>query len=320
MDVALMKLVLIKGSVFFATTAIVLLIVTLIKRVDPRIGSRLQLLKPDRPPVASRHFSEFKILLSPLPQQLTKNIIPNNDEARRELQARMIRAGIYRPNAIIAFFVARLVAMMLPPVAGCVGAILGFFSMDWGLLCGACLGGLGLLLPGLWLDLKIADRHQLLRRALPDFLDLFVACVESGMTLQATMGLVSEDLKLTHPEIAAEFNTCNRQIQFGSSMETAIYDLAERTGLEELRSFSTFVQQSHRFGTAMGGALRELSDMLRMQREMQAEETAQKAAIKILIPTLLFIFPAVFVVLAAPAAIRIHEGLANASVVTSQKP
>jgi len=116
-------------------------------------------------------------------------------------------------------------------------------------------------------------------------------------------------LKLAHSELAMELGVTLREIELGSSLDCALHQLAARTGLDELRTLRSFVQQTTKLGTTITDAMEQMADMLRMQREQRAEEMAQKAAVKILFPTLLFIFPTVFVVLAGPAAIQIKDTL-----------
>jgi len=136
-----------------------------------------------------------------------------------------------------------------------------------------------------------------------------VACLGGGLSVQAALKQVAEELKLAHPELSAELNIVLREIELGGTLDHALAQLAARTGMDELRTLRSFVQQTTKFGTTITDALGQLAEMLRIQREQRAEELAQKAAVKILFPTMLFIFPTVFVVLAGPAAIQIKEGL-----------
>jgi tight adherence protein C len=130
-----------------------------------------------------------------------------------------------------------------------------------------------------------------------------------GLSVQAGLKQVAEELKIAHPELSAELHTVLGEIELGRNLDSALQQLAARTGLEELRTLCSFVHQTTKFGTSITDALAQLAEMLRIQREQRAEELAQKAAVKILFPTLLFIFPTVFVVLAGPAAIQIRDGL-----------
>jgi tight adherence protein C len=159
-----------------------------------------------------------------------------------------------------------------------------------------------------------------LGRALPDFLDLVVACLGGGLSVQAALQQVAEELKLAHPELSAELRIVLRDIEMGRTLDHALEQLAARTAMEELKSLCSFVHQTTKFGTTITDALSQMAEMLRIQREQTAEEMAQKAAVKILFPTMLFIFPTVFVVLAGPAAIQIKEGLTASTAGESPPP
>jgi tight adherence protein C len=177
------------------------------------------------------------------------------------------------------------------------------------LICSIPAAIAGFLLPYLWLERRRARRHLLLRRAIPDFLDLVVACLSGGLSVQAALRQVAEELRLAHPELSEELSVVLREIELGGTLDHALLQLATRTGVDELRTLRTFVQQTSKYGTTITDALAQLAEMLRVQREQRAEELAQKAAVKILFPTMLFIFPTIFVVLAGPAAIQINKGL-----------
>jgi tight adherence protein C len=128
--------------------------------------------------------------------------------------------------------------------------------------------------------------------------------------MQETIRRVNEELKLAHPVLAHELDIVQRDIDLSCSIDQALKRFALRTDCEGIRTLSTFIREAQRFGTQITDALRNHADMLRSQREQLAEENAQKAAVKILLPTMLLIFPAIFVVLVGPAAIQIHEAFA----------
>jgi tight adherence protein C len=223
------------------------------------------------------------------------------------LQKRLVKAGIYSPAATSWFFVIKLVLMLIPPAAVITANALGFPVMKNYLLFGLAAGGIGALAPGFWLDRKINARHASIRRSLPDFLDLMIVCLEGGLSLQETIRRVNDELKLAHPILSHELDIVQRDIDLSCSIDQALKRFAARTDCEGVRTLSTFIRESQRFGTQINDALRNHADMLRSQREQLAEEKAQKAAVKILLPTLLLIFPAIFVVLVGPAAIQIQE-------------
>jgi tight adherence protein C len=116
---------------------------------------------------------------------------------------------------------------------------------------------------------------------------------------------VTNELEVAYPILAGEMAVVQRQIELGASPDLALRNFAERSDLGSLLSLSTLLEQARRFGTSLTEALRTQAEMMRYQREQLAEELAQRAAVKILFPTLLFIFPAIFVVLVGPAAVQL---------------
>jgi tight adherence protein C len=183
--------------------------------------------------------------------------------------------------------------------------------METSLLVGSLAGGFGSIAPSLWLDRAISRRHLLLRKSLPDFLDLMIVCLEGGLSLQETIRRVGDELRIVHPALAFELSIVQRDIELGATVDQALKRFANRSDYEGVRSLSTFIREAQRFGTNITEALRNHADMLRSQREQAAEENAQKASVKILLPTLLLIFPAIFVVLVGPAIIQIQEAFTS---------
>ena len=134
---------------------------------------------------------------------------------------------------------------------------------------------------------------------------MLIICQEGGLSLQAGLKRVADELRSAHPVLGSELKIVDREIQLGKSPGEALQHFAQRTDLEEALSLASVVGQSERFGASLVKSLRTHSETLRIKRKQKAEEKAQKAATKILIPTLLFIFPAVFVVLLAPAVFQV---------------
>jgi tight adherence protein C len=238
-------------------------------------------------------------------------LAPFQIEDRSKLQQRLNKAGIYHPAAISRLFVARFVLIMLPPAFAIVAAFLKYLPMETALLVGSLAGGFGSIAPSLWLDRAISRRHLLLRKSLPDFLDLMIVCLEGGLSLQETIRRVGDELRIVHPALAFELSIVQRDIELGATVDQALKRFANRSDYEGVRSLSTFIREAQRFGTNITEALRNHADMLRSQREQAAEENAQKASVKILLPTLLLIFPAIFVVLVGPAIIQIQEAFSS---------
>jgi tight adherence protein C len=150
------------------------------------------------------------------------------------------------------------------------------------------------------------------RRALPDALDVIVICLEGGLSLSGALRYVAEDLGTAHPLLADELNIVQREVQLGLTPGESLRKLADRADLEEIRSLASVIIQADRLGVGLCKSLRVHADSLRVKRKQRAEEMAQKAGTKILFPTILFIFPVLFIVILAPALIQItkmFEGL-----------
>jgi len=161
--------------------------------------------------------------------------------------------------------------------------------------------------PSFWLDSRKSNRQISLRRALPDALDLLVICLDGGLSLPASMRRVATELRTAHELLARELNIVQREIQLGSSPGVSLQNLGVRADLEEIRSLASVITQSERFGASLVKSLRVHAETLRTKRQQHAEEMAAKAAVKVLFPTLLFIFPAIFVVILGPAVFQIAE-------------
>ncbi|PQO38518.1 type II secretion system F family protein [Blastopirellula marina] len=228
-----------------------------------------------------------------------------------ELARRLQKAGIRNPHAIHYYNVSCLASVLVLggiSVSLCVAYRLPINSL---LLGSSTAGLIGILIPRLWLMRAVSRYQAELNKTLPDFLDLMTICVEAGMSLQETIRRVSEELLLIHPTFGNELKFVQRDIDLGATVDQALRRFANRTDCDDLRSLTSILKETQRFGTNIADALRCHADMLRSRREQAAEESAQKAAVKILLPTILLIFPATFVVIVGPAAIQIYESFSK---------
>jgi tight adherence protein C len=239
------------------------------------------------------------------------SMMPSTASASGSLQARLAKGGIYNPSASSTFLGVQTLLTLTPLAVAVIGALFFHWSFAFALATGCLAAAAGWLAPGLWLDRTVKDRHLLLRRSLPDFLDLMIVCLQGGLSIQETIRRVGDELRLAHPILAGELSIVQRDVELGATVDQAFRRFAARTDYEGVRTLSTFVRESQRFGTQLTEALRLHAEMLRLQREEAAEEMAQKAAVTILLPTLLLIFPTVFVVLVGPAVIQIQEAFAK---------
>ena len=241
---------------------------------------------------------------SALPK-MGKIIVPEDEAERTKLRARLVHAGLYHRQAMHIFLGVKLFLLALATASGIGLTMTKALPMGKALPISTILFLAGMIGPSFWLDNRKKSRQTLLRRGLPDALDVLIICQEGGLGLQAGLKRVADELRSAHPVLGSELRIVDREIQLGKSAGEALQHFAQRTDLEEALSLASVVGQSERFGASLVKSLRTHSETLRIKRKQKAEEKAQKASTKILIPTLLFIFPAVFVILMAPAVYQV---------------
>ncbi|MGZ3380461.1 MAG: type II secretion system F family protein [Isosphaeraceae bacterium] len=296
------------SAAFVMVSSLVLLVSLLVGGRRTRLDSRLRDLSGQGGP-AMDTITLGKIASTTLPRMGTP-FIPTDEGERTKLQTRLIHAGLYRRQAMVAFLGVKV--LLIAPAFLCVAAsLIGVVTLWQGLIIGLCLGIGGLIGPSFWLDRMKRKRQSNFRRALPDALDVLVICLEGGLSLSAGLRRVSTELRTAHPALASELAIVQREVQLGLTSGEALKKMGERSDLEEVRSLASVILQSERLGASLVKALRVHAESLRLKRYQRAEEKAAVAATKVLFPTLLFILPAVFVVVLGPAAFHLIEMFAK---------
>lgn len=189
-------------------------------------------------------------------------------------------------------------------VPGLIAGILVALLLHKGVLADVvlCAGGglVGYFAPNLWLYQKGHDRTQTLQRALPDAIDLLTISVEAGLGFDAAVAQVAKN---THGPLAGEFARMLQEMQIGLGRSDALRALGERNSLADLKSFASSMVQADKFGIPVAQVLRVQSQEIRVKRRQRAEEKAQQIPVKIMVPLVLFILPALFVAVLGPAVI-----------------
>lgn len=216
-----------------------------------------------------------------------------------DLEYKLTLAGFRKSEHVEIFTATKL---LLPVVGIIVGT---FFS---GNLIIAVMAGavLGFFLPDMVLSYLMSRRQEQIRLALPDALDLLVICMEAGLGIDQAMVRVGDELALTAPALADEFQIINREQRAGKPRLDAWRSMAARVDIEFVRQFVAMLVQTERFGTPIAHALGVYADTLRTRRTQAAEEAAAKTGVKLLFP-LLLIFPSIFVVTLGPAILGIEK-------------
>ncbi len=232
-----------------------------------------------------------------------------NGEDGSRLRKLFLNAGIRQPGAATVFWGAKVIcAAALSAAAFFFQAFLDkpLLRLEM-LLFLAAFALLGFYLPDLYLKWRISRRKDMIVKGFPDALDLLVVCVEAGMGLDAAINRVAEEIRLSSPVLSDEFRILNLELRAGKARADALRNLGVRTDVEEVRNFATLLVQTDRFGTSVAQALRVHSDAMRTQRYHRAEELAAKLPVKLMFPLIMFIFPAIIVVIVGPAAIQIYQ-------------
>ena len=221
-----------------------------------------------------------------------------------KLLERFAQAGLKSSGARDTYFAAKLL--------GPVGAVLlGSFVTDSRVFAMCAMGGVTYLLPDMILNRLIKRRREKIRKSIPDAIDLLVICVDAGLGMDQAMLRVGQELGTSHPQIYEEFMQINREQRAGKLRLDAWQAMAQRSKLQEIDGFVNMLMQTERFGTPIARALSSYGDGIRLKRRQRAEELAAKTTVKIIFPLVLFIFPAMFIVLLGPAGINIAKGLAQ---------
>ena len=236
-------------------------------------------------------------------------LISKDVKEQGALKVRLVQAGFYGENAPSIFLGIKMLLTCIPVILGAFIGSLGLMSMQAGLIGGLVVGVCGLVGSSYWLILRKNSRQREMRRSLPDSLDLIVVCVDGGMSLPAALLRVGKEIRLAHPLLSRELRIVSRSSEMGQPLTESLSQFAARFDLEELRFLSTIVGETVKYGSSVSKSLRVHADALRVKRQQRAEELARKATVKMLLPTLICIFPVIFLVILAPSLIRIAEAL-----------
>jgi tight adherence protein C len=226
-------------------------------------------------------------------------IVPKSREEVSVVEKRLVRAGYRSDSAIKLFYGAKA----LVPLVFCIIVVATGFAADSPFFAWASALGLGFILPDFWLGRRIAHRQKRIRLGLPDALDFLVICIEAGLSLDQATARAAAELRLSQPEVSDELDLVVLEHRAGRLRSDAWKNFAERCDVDSVRILATVLVQAEQLGTSVSKTLRVHSDALRTKRRQQVEEQAAKTSVKLVFPLVFFIFPSLFVVVLAPAAI-----------------
>lgn len=235
--------------------------------------------------------------------------VPKSPKELGRLRRRLARAG-YTSVGAVAIYAAATIATPIVLAA----AVISFVGLGAGFVLALIAAAIGYLLPSLVLGRLTERRKRAIREGLPDALDLFIVCVEAGCGLDQAIVKASEELGLTYPALTYELRLITTEIRAGKPRIEAFKNFAARTQVDDVQSLVALLVQTDRFGTSIAQALRTHADTSRTKRRQKAEERAGKIGVKLVFPLVLFLFPALYIVILGPAVIsfvRVFGDVAN---------
>jgi tight adherence protein C len=238
-------------------------------------------------------------------------LVPPSAANAKKLQKQLMQAGYRSAHAPAIYRSLQFISMLALPGAIVLVWIFLARPMSGALIPVLFAFAAGFLLPRFILNRLRASRQLRITWGLADALDLMVITMEAGLGLNAAMLKGCEELKDVHPDISKEFELANLEIRVGRERSEALRNLADRTGVEDLNSLVGMLIQADRFGTSIARAVRVYSDSLRTKRRQRAEQAAQKAAFKLLLPLGALLFPTMFIIILGPALLNISDMLSG---------
>jgi tight adherence protein C len=253
---------------------------------------------PRRAPLLSRESR----LPAPLRDRLAK-LAPAFWVDAPDVRKRLVRAGFDGDESPLVYASARIALLVALPAAAVVLAL----GRPVGELSGAVLGAgiVAWLIPSATVDGMVRRRQERIRRGIPDGLDLLLVCVEAGSSVESAIQRVARDMLAAHPDLAGELAVVVRKTKAGAPRADALRGLYDRTGVDELRAIGASIVQSERWGTSIAKVLRVSAETMRRKRRQAAERRAATAPIKMTIPLVTLILPALFVTLLGPSLLSV---------------
>lgn len=296
-------LIVIVISTFSCIALGVMCIYWLTAKQTSAVNARLEAIDPSVKFLDSASMSAFaERVAAPI-----SHLIPPSAVEADKLQKQLMQAGYRSPEAPVVYRAIQLVAFAAFPSAIVLGCLLLQRPLNNALIWGVVAAAIGFYLPRYVLRKKVKNRQQRITWGLADVLDLIVVTVEAGLGLNAALVRVGEELREVRPDIYEEFEMVNLEIRVGRSREEALRNLAERTGVDDIRSFVALMIQADRFGSSIGRAVRVFAESLRTKRRQRAEQASQKAALKLLFPLTIFLFPTIILVILGPAVLTLID-------------
>jgi len=282
----------------------VMILVKSLQRSD-RLISRLESRKQADGERGQRETRQRTRSIGEVVVKLGKQATPGNAEQLSAIKFKLLRAGFLNPKSVSIYFAIKMLAVVVPQI------LLMFFISPLSEMhkfgpVGASLSlvVIGLMLPEKFIDGRTKKLEIEYREGFPDMMDLMVACIEAGMSIDAAVSRVAEELVERYTNLAMHLNIIALELRAGRSRVDAWKNFAQRLGIDEADSLATMLRQAEEMGSSVGVTLRVFSQDMRKKRMLAAEEQALALSAKLSLPLMLFVFPTLLGVLMLPVVIR----------------
>jgi tight adherence protein C len=263
--------------------------------------------QPGKEKKLSLRRNESRTPLHKILETLEQHVIKTNDKERSVLRTRMIQAGYMNETVIRVYYLVRVfLAVSLPVIFLLLAPIFASQMSTQKVMmiaAGLCLAGL--YLPYRYIESKTVARRREISESFPDAIDMMVVCVEAGLGFDATLLRVSEQIQRSHPILATLIGFVGLETRAGKTREEALQNLAMRAGVPDVNNFIILLIQSEALGADLSHTLKVQAVEMRSKRMMRAEEQAHKLPVKLSIPLVLCVLPAMFAVVLGPAIVTI---------------
>lgn len=298
------------GAVFVGVAVLIGLITSIV--LSWQSAERKRLLAVTRPSGDSVQTPQFVSLTTDRRTDGWQGAATKLGRSKKELtrlESRLARAGFEHPAGPVIYTFFEYLAPVLVGAIPFLFPLFEDYRLNW--LAAGIGAGAMYFAPGFFVDYRLGIRKQQIQNGLPDALDLLVVCIEAGCGLDQAIVKASDELVIAYPLLANELRILTTELRAGKPRIDAFKSLAQRTKIEDVRALVTMLVQTDRFGTSIGQALRTQADTTREKRRQNAEERAQKIAVKLVFPLVLCFFPALYVIVIGPAVISFLNNFAH---------
>jgi tight adherence protein C len=257
---------------------------------------------------SSLHFADEQ-RITRLVDRAGRLLAPTSRQDLTAMRNQLVQAGFLSPAAVTVFYAFRVALAGALPLAFLLFSGLLPFEVPGAITFAfaAVMAVVGLILPAVLLDWRRSKMRERYRHAFPDFMDLIVVCIESGLGLNAAIERVGKEMLQTCPQLGANLHLLCLELRAGRTLTEALDGLAERLGIEDVKSLKVMLKQSEELGASIAATLRVYSDEMRDKRLMRAEAKAHALPVKMTLPLGMFIFPVILLVIMVPVVIRIKN-------------